>query len=171
MDFNQRLEKLQQLVQASGGIIEGSKKLQKLAYICQQAGEPLGHSFVFHHYGVFSGSLAGDVQTGYSMGLLDLRGGTSTVVIRFPEQAPRPEVPQTRGFKLVERLKDEEARLLEVLTTILYLSNNGYSGTDLMEKLQALKGQHAQFFTTAQKLAREEFNIDATSASATAARA
>ena len=62
MDALVRLGRLRQLVQAAGGEIEGRKKLHKVAYLCQRQGLDLGQDFMFHMYGVFSPSLAEDLN-------------------------------------------------------------------------------------------------------------
>lgn len=156
MDFSERLEKLKVLLSAAGNTVQGRKKLQKLAYLCQAAGEPLGQSFTFYHYGVYSPTLADDVQAAASMQLIDEFDslGTVTTILKVPVQ-----VQQSKGFSIVEKLKDKEARLLEVLTTILYLNSQGYNGTSLKAKLAALKGQHSDFFDEAFELARSEFSV------------
>jgi len=154
MDFNERLEKLKMLLSAAGNTVQGRKKLQKLAYLCQLAGEPLGQSFTFYHYGVYSPTLAEDIQAAVSMQLVDEYDGLGTVVTKLKSPVA---AKNTKGFLLVQKLANEEARLLEVLTTILYLRSQGYAGDGLKSKLTALKGQHAEFFTKAFALADSEF--------------
>jgi uncharacterized protein YwgA len=157
MDFNERLEKIKMLLAAAGSIVTNRKKLQKLAYICQSAGEPLGQSFVFHHYGVYSPSLADDIRAAAAMGIVDELDGAGSVVTKLKVKANLDS--SSKGFALVEQLKDKEARVLEVLTTILYLNSHGYKGNELNSKLNALKGQHSSFFSEAYQLSKENFNI------------
>jgi len=154
MDFNERLEKLKMLLSAAGASVQGRKKLQKLAYLCQAAGEPLGQSFTFYHYGVYSPTLADDIRAAASMQLLDEIDGLHQVVTKLKKPVA---VTNTKGFALVTKLADKEARLLEVLTTILYLRSQGYTGEGLKAKLTALKGQHSEFFADAFDLANSEF--------------
>jgi len=155
MEFSQRLEKLKILLSAAGNTVQGRKKLQKLAYLCQAAGEPLGQSFTFHHYGVYSPTLADDIRAAASMQLLDEFDGCGTVVMKLKTPV---EVQPSKGFSIVQKLKDKEARLLEVLTTILYLKAQGYADATLKAKLTALKGQHSDFFAEAFELAKTEFS-------------
>lgn len=157
MDFSQRLEKLKMLLSAAGNTVQGRKKLQKLAYICQIAGEPLGQSFTFHHYGVYSPTLADDIRAAASMQLIEEFDGIGTVVTKLKKPVT---VENTKGYALVKKLADKEARLLEVLTTILYLKSQGYEDTALKAKLTALKGQHSDFFAEAFELAESEFAIN-----------
>jgi len=156
MEFSERLEKLKILLSAAGNTVQGRKKLQKLAYLCQAAGEPLGQSFTFHHYGVYSPTLADDVRAAASMQLIDEFDGLGTVITKLKTPV---QVQQTKGFLLVQKLRDKEARLLEVLSTILYLKSQGYTGTTLEAKLAALKGQHSEFFSEAFELAKNEFSV------------
>ncbi len=156
MDFSERLEKLKILLSAAGNTVQGRKKLQKLAYLCQAAGEPLGQSFTFYHYGVYSPTLADDVRAAASMQLIDEFDGLGTVITKL--KAPVAVAP-TKGYALVQKLKDKEARLLEVLTTILYLKSQGYTDAALNSKLTALKGQHSEFFAEAFELAQTEFSM------------
>ncbi len=157
MDLSERIEKLKILLSAAGSTVLGRKKLQKLAYLCQAAGEPLGQSFTFYHYGVYSSTLADDIRAAVSMQLIDEYDGLGTVVTKLKTPV---QVSQTKGFSVVQKLKDKEARLLEVLTTILYLKSQGYIGSALKAKLTALKGQHAEFFNDAFDLAKNEFSMD-----------
>ncbi|MDQ5938268.1 MAG: uncharacterized protein QG574_5631 [Cyanobacteriota bacterium erpe_2018_sw_21hr_WHONDRS-SW48-000092_B_bin.40] len=154
MDFNERLEKLKMLLSAAGSTVQGRKKLQKLAYLCQAAGEPLGQSFTFYHYGVYSPTLADDIRAAASMKLVDEIDGLHQVVTKLKKPVA---VSNTKGFALVTKLADKEARLLEVLTTILYLRYHGYTGEGLKAKLTAIKGQHSEFFANAFELANSDF--------------
>ena len=79
MDKLRRLGQLQRLVQAAGGQVDGRKKLHKLAYLCQRKGTDLGQEFQFHMYGVYSPSLARDVDAATAWNLLKedrLEGGS-----------------------------------------------------------------------------------------------
>src|SRR5579883_1531825 len=62
MNKLERLGRLRRLIETAGGRVEGRKKLHKLAYLCQRAGTDLGQSFIFYMYGVYSPSLAQDVE-------------------------------------------------------------------------------------------------------------
>lgn len=157
MEFD-RVAGVKTLLKAAGGKIESAKKLHKLAYLCQAKGEDLSQDFIFHYYGVYSPSLSNDLDFANFVGAVNVKekgNSTSTVLL----DATKVSVPNTPGFKLVTLLKDKEPRLLEVLSTIVYLYKTGLRGSNLSARLIALKGQHKQFFSEGKQLAEDHFGI------------
>jgi uncharacterized protein YwgA len=160
MDKLERLSRLSALVEAAGGRVDGRKKLHKLTYLCQRAGTDIGQSFVFHMYGVYSPSLARDVEAAEAWHLIDENevegpGGHYEITTGPAAAANQCNTGNfdTQGLALVRQLAGESPSALEVLTTIAYLWDAGYREPRLREKLQQLKGHLAPYFAHAYDLA------------------
>jgi uncharacterized protein YwgA len=166
MDKLQRLSRLNELVEAAGGRIDGRKKLHKLTYLCQRAGTDIGQSYVFHMYGVYSPSLARDLEAAKEWNLIvekevDGPGGRYEISMGTAAQDEYgvTEDYSRDGLALVHDLANETPAILEVLTTIAYLWDAGYREPGLEEKLRQLKGHLAPNFPRAYKLARQHYLI------------
>lgn len=166
MDILQRMVDLKSLIEAAGGEIVGKKKCQKLAYLAQEKGFYLGYDFEYHFHGVFCSELEADLRIAESFGVLDQevtgRYGNpvrisinENVVIEGAEKEYGEE--EKEGLAIVEALKDESARVLEVLSTIVYLTNSGYTGTARERHLKRLKGHLIEYFDRAKELFEEHF--------------
>lgn len=165
MDKLSRLDRLQRLVEAAGGTVDGRKKLHKLVYLCQRSGTDLGQAFQFHMYGVYSPSLAQDVDAATAWGLLEEKlsaGGAYEIRLLSAPQSAKlgPPVADTLGLGTVRTLANESSATLEVLSTIVYLWNLDLRGEDLRISLRGLKGHLESFFNLAFDLAAQHFGIE-----------
>ena len=164
MDKLERLGRLRKLVEIAGGEIEGRKKLHKLAYLCQQVGTDLGQSFMFYMYGVYSPSLAQDVEAAVEWNLIVERPSGEGHVISCGPENLEPADSDLRtteaGFEVVKNLANQSPAMLEVVSTIVYLRDAGYCGADLEKKLSELKGHLSVLFPQATELAKTYFNVD-----------
>ena len=164
MDKLMRLKQLQRLVQAAGGQVDGRKKLHKLAYLCQRKGTDLGQAFQFHMYGVYSPSLAQDVDAATSWELLEeepLAGGSYEIRLSQDSQAAQftSLAAGEDGFRTVEALAGESSTTLEVLSTIVYLWSLGFRGAGLKKSLRDVKDHLMPRFDDAFELAEQHFDI------------
>lgn len=160
MDKLARLQKINQLLSAAGGKVTGRKKFHKLAYLCQEAGTDLGQSFVFHFYGVYSPSLADDLNLAERWKeITETPEGLSYVIELNPELHPDKETSFSGGFKIAQALSGEEPAVLEVLSTIVYLDRHDFSGQNLVKKLEDLKGHLKKYFERALQLASKHYQI------------
>lgn len=162
MDKLLRVEKIKQLLLAAGGKISGRKKLQKLAYLCQEAGTDLGQSFTFHYYGVYSPSLAHDLVIAEDWNEITEKPdgfGFGYIIELNPETIVEKESTLTSGFDVVNALAHEAPAVLEVLSTIVYLDRHGFSGNELISKLRELKGHLETHFDHSLQLASEYYGI------------
>jgi uncharacterized protein YwgA len=159
MDKLEQLSRLTALVEAAGGRVDGRKKLHKLTYLCQRAGTDLGQGFVFHMYGVYSPSLARDVEEAEAWQLLAEKEGEGGGWYRI---STGPAAAASRdntgafnpaGLNLVSQLAGESPATLEVLSTIAYLWDAGYREPRLRAKLLQLKGHLEPCFSDAYSLA------------------
>lgn len=168
MDKLSRLEQLQRLVEAAGGTVDRRKKLHKLAYLCQRSGIDLGQVFQFHMYGVYSPSLARDVDAATAWGLLEEKpSAEGTYEIRLPSASqlaegdpPVADMPKDT----VQALADNSSATLEVLSTIVYLWSLDFRGEDLCKWLHDVKGHLEDLeekpFKSASALAAQYFDIN-----------
>ena len=136
MDKLMRLDRLQRLVQAADGQVDGRKKLHKLVYLCQRSGTDLGQAFQFHMYGVYSPSLAQDVDAAASWGLLEEEAlADGSYEIRLPQDFQPAQFGSYAtgedGVRTVRELADQPSAILEVLSTIVYLWDLGFRGSAL----------------------------------------
>jgi len=163
MNMIDRLNKLASLIEAAGGKIRTRKAFHKTVYLLQQAGEDFDQSYQYHHYGVFSPTLAADAdyarlfdlvdeetdqEQGFTLSLKDWDANTSRVT--FSKEVA----------DLIKELTSRKPMLLEALSTVVYLSNNYYSGKELEAKLLELKPNLKKHFTEAFKLAQEHYKVD-----------
>ncbi|MCK4626625.1 MAG: hypothetical protein KAV00_15005 [Phycisphaerae bacterium] len=144
--------------------IQSKKKIHKLVYLLQKLGEDFDQDFVFHHYGVFSPSLARELESaernkrvsiaeptpdkwGYTIRLVDGAEGISEELL-------------SKGAKdALALLEACEPQLLEVLSTIVYLDRSFFAGQELRDKLQELKPDLAKHYDEAFKLAAGLYEI------------
>ena len=165
MDRFERLGKLVKLIEAVGGTINSKKKLHKMIYILQFAGEDFDQNYTFHHYGVFSPTLAKDLDIAYSDGFLAITssapyGFNINITDRTQDDFFKNITIDKQMISLAEKLVKEEPRLLEALSTIIYLDENYYSRDSLKFKLEELKPDLSDFYDKAFRLAKELFSIE-----------
>jgi len=165
MNRAERINKLVQLVELAGGHIDTRKKFQKLVYLLQEAGEEFEQDYFYHNYGVFSPSLANDLETACSSEANILKQNTmfgSGFSYSLGESAAFPVQEESFNAKtkvIIEKLAGKEPRFLEVLSTIVYLHRNHYTGDKLREKLKELKPELEEHFTEAYEEAEASYSI------------
>ena len=163
MDTIERMERLVMIIKACGGEVLGKKKFQKLIYLAQEKGLYLGYDFGYHYFGVFSSEVESDLHLGETFGLLKQEVTNycgNPVKICLTEKNHIDDNEYENVLSTVSKLSKEESRTLEVLSTILYLKNAGYTGEKLSSNLQRLKGHLKDFFERADKLAQEHYNLN-----------
>ncbi len=169
MSIFERIKKLTALLSAAGpeGKIESKKKFHKLVYLLQEAGEDFDEDFTFYCFGVFSRSLANDLEFAQEIGRIvveEPQGDNRVYVIKLKAETSinNSEVLSNEAKQLIRRLASLEPQLLETLSTIVYLNRNYYRGQALKHKLRELKSDLSQHYGEAFKFARELFQIDIT---------
>ncbi|MBI3966542.1 MAG: hypothetical protein HY329_12990 [Chloroflexi bacterium] len=163
MDKLARLARIQQLIEECGGTIDGRKKLHKLAYLCQRAGTDLDQIFKFHYYGVFSPSLTQDIETATDWRLIDEAQCNEGFHLSLGQER-LPDIyrvigQETVGLEVAKELARQSPQMLEALTTILYLYDQGYVAARLHEKLEELKPHLSRLFPIAYNLAEKHFGL------------
>jgi len=150
-------EAVSAIIKAAGGRVEGAKKLQKLVYLANKAGFRTRHPFTYHYYGVYSSTLDRDLWSAPELISVKSDGSPDS---RNDFELVNPNAVtcdmNNPALKLVARLANEEARTLEVLSTIVYVRSLGIDGDGLKRKVEELKGRiPKQFHDNAWKLYHE----------------
>ncbi|MEW5795906.1 MAG: hypothetical protein AB1772_06050 [Candidatus Zixiibacteriota bacterium] len=165
MDSIDRISMLRQLIAEASGVVYSRKKLHKLVFLLQAAGEDFDQEFIYHNYGVFSPTLAHDLDEargsqliaesrsvdrgGYTLSLPTDGGETPSVGIQISPKCA----------DLVRRLAGKSPQHLEVLSTIIYLSQHYYAADAIREKLKILKPDLSDHYSAAYTDARDIFGV------------
>ncbi|MDM5329655.1 YwgA family protein [Neobacillus sp. CF12] len=136
--------KLMQAVLVSGEII-GRKKLQKMIYIAKKVSFPFHERFQFHFYGPYSEELTLRVEELCNMGFLneikEKKGGyfqyRYTLTDTGKEFLSLNEVDMPFLQDCLEDMNDQNARFLELVSTVLYFDN--LSKEEVADKVFTLK--------------------------------
>jgi uncharacterized protein len=136
--------KLMQAVLVSGEII-GRKKLQKMIYIAKKVSFPFHERFQFHFYGPYSEELTLRVEELCNMGFLneikEKKGGyfqyRYTLTDSGKEFLSLNEVEMPFLEDCLEDMNEQNARFLELVSTVLYFDN--LSKEEVTEKVFTLK--------------------------------
>lgn len=159
------LRKLVGLVALVDGTIHSRKKLHKMVYLLQELGEDFDQDFTFHNYGVFSPSLARDLDFAGNLGLLHQSREENQYIITVERDGTELEEPSNifsddNIVSAANRLQGEPPQFLEVLSTIVYLYRGYYRGNALKKKLMSLKGDLSIHYNGAYQFARELYGIE-----------
>ncbi|MCH6268074.1 MULTISPECIES: YwgA family protein [Neobacillus] len=122
--------KLMQAILVSGEII-GRKKLQKMIYIAKKIDFPFQDRFQFHFYGPYSEELTTRVEELCNMGFLnevkEKKGGyyqyRYTLTDSGKEFLSLNEVDMPCLEDCLTDMNDQNARFLELVSTVLYFDN------------------------------------------------
>lgn len=166
-DSKKRINKLASLLESvPKRQIKTKKKLHKLVYLLQEAGLDFDHEFKFHHYGVFSPTLAGDLESQASLEVgavfqQDSSGYDDGYIIGLSEdfESPEEESIESSYLGLIESLAGEHPRLLEALSTIVYLDRRYFKGDGLKSSLHELKPKLTSYYEKAYELAEKHYEI------------
>lgn len=167
MNYSKRINKLASLLESvPDKRIETKKKLHKLVYLLQEMGLNFEHEFKYHHYGVFSLSLANDLDlgeddTGETLFIQSKTDNDWGYTIELKEDFKSPEETfiESSHLELIKSLAGEEPQLLEVLSTIVYLDRRYFKGEGLTSTLHELKPKLTNFYEQAFKLAEKHYEI------------
>lgn len=164
MDIVERVYKLLSLLEICGGEIKTKKKLHKMVYLLQCIGEDFDQTYQYHFYGVFSPTLAADIDFAKKSGLIletdgDYLGTVFKLDPDYSSSVSRTALLRPNAAELAKTLVSQEPRMLEALSTIVYLHQNGHRETKLQEKLSDLKPNLKEFYSDAFELAHSLFQI------------
>ena len=156
------------------GTLDTRKRMQKVAYLLQVAGCPLGADFNLHHYGPYSQEVARLTDEMVQARILDERAVSNMVGQQFSyslNEVARKSLSDfeatPRGRAAAEVLdphKDLALRLcqadlkdLEYASTAVFFQEQGYDWPEAIEKMCQFKGltQGSPVVERAGELARE----------------
>lgn len=150
MDVLSKYHALMVLLNTVGGV-SGRKKLQKMVYLLQEAGCPFKERFDYHLYGPYSEELAIKLDEMKFLGLLEERVGTTPsgykqYIYLLSEAGKQYLRNHENTFnvphyfeELAKGLACYDARTLELMATLRFLRNMGYSDSEVAEWVKALK--------------------------------
>ncbi len=162
MELLDRIKGLSAIIGAAGGEVIGKKKLQKLTYLAQEKGLYLGYDYIYHFHGVYSPALEADTHIAKTWGVLaqdDTTEPGNPVRTRVLPGLEQPELSSEESLALdhVKALCTERARVLEVLSTIVFLTKMDYAGATRDDLLLKQKGHLEEYFVESHKLFEKHF--------------
>lgn len=161
MNKQDRVKLIKDFFRLVNGEVRGRKKIHKLFFLYQAKGMNLGQDFIFHHYGVYSPSLGADLQQAQEWGLIEEDLVGNTYIIRLKESKEEDTGSSLKEYEnFIQLLAGKPAQLLEVLSTLVYLQQEGFKDGVLFNKLNELKGHLEFYFEEAFKLAEEVYGIN-----------
>jgi hypothetical protein len=123
-------------------------QFSQMLYILQVAGEDFDQDFEFQFYKVVSVTLATDIDRGTDWKWLDITfiDDHDTALIKLlkltsEDDDVRFEKLSKRSIALIQKLGAEDAKVIDLLSTVVYLSQSYYSGKALKKKAVELKGK------------------------------
>ncbi|MHC5539774.1 hypothetical protein ACYOEI_16265 [Singulisphaera rosea] len=139
------------------GTLDTRKRMQKVAYLLQVAGCPLGADFNLHHYGPYSQEVARLTDAMVQAHILDERAESNMVGQRFSyclnevarknladfEATPRGTVAAAElapHEDLARRLFLADLKDLEYASTAVFFRKQGHEWVEAVEKMCRFKG-------------------------------
>jgi uncharacterized protein YwgA len=133
--------------------IKGRKKLQKMLFIAKTLGYPLKEYFTLHLYGPYSQELTADVKWMEDMHIVEEKLIGNCYRIKLTENGKKflerfqeniKEDMGEKNFKktknLLKKMSQYEAWELEIISTLLYFYNIGYTDFEkLQERVRKVK--------------------------------
>jgi uncharacterized protein YwgA len=166
VDIVDRCQKIIELLDTVGGSVKGRKKLQKIIYLLQAAGEDFDQDYVFWHYGVFSKTLASDLAYLVSSGIVEesllADSPYETYEVKLATSVSNTHSALSERANMAKKLAEEEPRTLELLSTIVYLNGQGLRNGTLSEEVKRRKGHLLSEADNAVALAKDEYSISLT---------
>lgn len=150
MDVLSKYHALMMLLNTVGGV-SGRKKLQKMVYLLQEAGCPFKERFDYHLYGPYSEELAIKLDEMKFLGLLEEKvditpSGYKQYIYLLSELGKQylrkyedASIVPHHFEKLAYELNCYAPRTLELIATLRFLRNMGYSDSEVAEVVKALK--------------------------------
>lgn len=127
------------------GEIEGRKKMQKIVYILKSLGANFIEDFYFHYYGPYSDTLTVKLEELKSMNIIEEIKDESGA---FPKYTYRLKIEDNdikNGLEkyrsLIDILNGQNARFLELVATVIYFNQEGYSREEICEKVKIVKSE------------------------------
>lgn len=134
-----KFENLLSLLKIAGEI-DGRTKLQKIAYILKNNGVNFEEDFKYHYYGPYSGDLQLELDELIDNDVIIEKGSNPYLYRLNYDYFRQIDESNLKDKKeLILFLTKQHYRDLELVATIYYLLNQGYTGKALVNKLKILK--------------------------------
>ncbi|HHZ00578.1 MAG TPA: hypothetical protein GYA03_05735 [Tissierellia bacterium] len=141
------------------GEINGRKRLQKMFFIIQSLGYDLDLDYTYHNYGPYSSQLQAEVDFQIQEKLINEEFISNTYVYKLQDEGKQllqklydngltgfsPNVPEN----VIEKLRSQETKFLELVSTIIYLRDFGFEGESLKGKVDDLKPHLMEYYPDA----------------------
>lgn len=145
--------------------VEGRKKFQKLVHILQELGQPFPERFEYSYYGMYSAELRSELETLANESFveeeehLNLASNGRTYTFKttdklknFLGQLGLAKDPP--WVEMAKRLNQFNPRMLEGISTILFLRRRSLKGQELRERVLSLKPHLANIYDRCETEAR-----------------
>ncbi|SHF52079.1 hypothetical protein SAMN02746089_02079 [Caldanaerobius fijiensis DSM 17918] len=127
------------------GEIDGRKKLQKIVYILKSLGANFMEDFYFHYYGPYSDTLTVELEELKLMNIIEEKKDDGGL---FPKYTYRLKIKNDvikdnlKDYSnLINILNEQNARFLELVATIIYFKQEGYSRNEINNKVKIVKSE------------------------------
>lgn len=142
--------------------IKGRKRFQKLVFLAKAAGIPFNESFEWNNYGPFSRELAQEIDTLCKLGLVEEEFNNSEYHYTLTKKGEdfldkmwlKVSDKYERLSKILPTLSEYNTQDLEILASIKFLINEGFSDPYIKSFLNYTKN-YEQDVVTAGKLSVE----------------
>ena len=139
--------------------IEGRKKFQKMMFISKEFDAPIRFDFNFHYFGPYSEQLAFllkglkdkylNENTYYDTYIYTPNEKCKTMINKIKDDLDE-KLDLKKYIPLIRFLNDFSAKILELVSSIMYLKHFSSDKQDIEEDLKIMKAQHTnQDITTA----------------------
>ncbi len=139
---SENLNKLGALLKAVS-VIKGRTKFQKMVYILQNKGLNFSEKFKYHYYGPYSSELQLEVDELVDREIFKENGEGYAFKYEINnelEESIDMDDEISSNIELIKYLVDQDYQSLELVSTIYYLKNSGYSKENILKgKLNILK--------------------------------
>ena len=117
------------------------KKVQKIVYLIEEAGEDLGYEYSIHFYGPYSADLDYAIQNLYNHEELDIDITQYGHYISVNDSKTTIELSELVN-RMIDTFSKEDPSDLELITTTRYVQDriNSTNNSDIIEGVKKIKG-------------------------------
>lgn len=118
------------------GSVNGRKKIQKMVFLLQNAGLDFGKTFRYHYYGPYCTELQLEMDALVDMGVLEERHNGYSYSYRIAKETDLNTKWEAceRNSALIEYLNRLSPQVLELASTLVFLSERDYGDFDSVKK-------------------------------------
>lgn len=146
--MNKDYSSLLDLLDITGGI-EGRTKFQKIVFILQSKGFPFSFKYKYHFFGPYSSDLQLGIEELVDNNIVE-EDGSDPYTYTLLENATKKENIFSINKKFIDYLNNADFRILELVSTIIYLKEIGYKDKKtILTQLEILKPNLSNKFDNA----------------------